>query len=211
MEGVTVKNLMTNYSYIYKIFFGKAIPENRKKKKDSIIVNSMRTGVSARAVFFRKNPITFRILLRVTITLNDSVEFRGLINLGVEINCIDKATYKQLTGVIIILSLNMEMVSHSNYRISFIGICENVRLAIKPIKYEICLFIINVKMSYSLILGALFIFQFNLNLDIKKDTDRQFNTVKDIDRRLTARFYTGLSNNTGRRRVKTGIFNSLNL
>jgi hypothetical protein len=57
-----------------------------------------------------------------------------------------------------ILNLNIEMISHSNYRILFIRICENVRLAIRLIKYEIYLFIIDVKTSYSLILGAPFIF-----------------------------------------------------
>jgi hypothetical protein len=149
---------MANYFYVYRTFFGKAIPENRKEKKDSIIMNLIRTGVSAKIVFFRENPITFRTLLKITITLDDSVEFRGLINLDAKINYIDKVTYEQLTGVIIILNLNMEMVSHSNYRILFIGICENIRLAVRPIKYEICLFIINVKTSHFLILDTPFIF-----------------------------------------------------
>jgi hypothetical protein len=57
-----------------------------------------------------------------------------------------------------ILSLNMEMVSYSNYRVPFIGVCENVRLVIKFIEYEIYLFIIDVKTSHSLMLGAFFIF-----------------------------------------------------
>jgi hypothetical protein len=172
MEGVTVKNLMANYSYIYKIFFGKAIPENRKKKKNSAIINSIRTGVNAKIVFFRENPVAFRILSKIIITLNDSVKLRGLINSNAEINCIDKATYEQLTGVIMILSLNIEIVSHSNYRISFIEICKNVRLAVKSIKYEVCLFIIDVKMSYSLVLGASFIFQSNLNFGTEEDIGR---------------------------------------
>jgi hypothetical protein len=118
----------------------------------------MRTGVNVKIVFFRKNPVAFRILFRVIITLNDSIELRGLINFSAEINYIDKATYKQLIDMIIILSLNMEMVSHSNYRIFFIRVCENVRLAVRPIKYEICLFVINVKTSHFLVLGTLFIF-----------------------------------------------------
>jgi hypothetical protein len=202
---------MANCSYMYKIFFGKTIPKNRKKKKDSAAINSIRTGVNVRIVFFRKNPITFRILFRVTITLDDSVELRGFINLGAEINCIDKATYKQLTGIIMILSLNIEMVSHSNYRVSFMRVCENVRLTVRPIKYEICLFVINVKTSHFLIFGIPFIFQSDLSLGTEKDTDRQFNTVKDIDRRLTAKFYTGPFNNVGRRRVEVSTFNFLNL
>jgi hypothetical protein len=94
MKGVTVKNLMANCPHIYKTFFGRATSENRKKKKDSIIVNTMRTSVNVKIVFFRKNLITFRISLRIIVTLNDSVEFRGLINLDAEINCIDKVTYK---------------------------------------------------------------------------------------------------------------------
>jgi hypothetical protein len=57
-----------------------------------------------------------------------------------------------------ILNLNIEMISHSNHRVPFIGIYENVRLVIRLIKYEICLFIINVKTSYFLVLGAPFIF-----------------------------------------------------
>jgi hypothetical protein len=149
---------MANCLYVYKIFFGKTTSENRKKKKNSIIINSIRTGVSVKIVFFRENLIAFRTLLRIIITLNDSVKLRGLINLGAEINYIDKVTYKQLTGVIIILNLNIEMISHSNHRVLFIGICENVRLAVKFIKYEICLFIINVKTSHFLVLGTLFIF-----------------------------------------------------
>jgi hypothetical protein len=149
---------MANYPYIYKIFFGKVIPENRKKKKNSAAINSMRTGVSAKIAFFRENPVTFRTLLRIIITLNDSVKLRGLINLGAEINYIDKVTYKQLTDVMIILNLNMEIVSHSNYRVLFIRIYKNVRLAVRLIKYEVCLFVIDVKTSYFLVLGASFIF-----------------------------------------------------
>jgi hypothetical protein len=158
VEDVIVRDLMANYSYVYRTFFGKAISENRKKKKNLIIINSIRTGVNVRIVFFRENPVTFRILFRIIITLDDSVELRGLINLGAEINYIDKATYKQLTGVIIILNLNIEMISHSNHRIFFIRIYKNVRLAVRPIKYEVCLFIIDVKTSHFLILGASFIF-----------------------------------------------------
>jgi hypothetical protein len=156
VKGVIVRDLITNYPHIYKTFFGRAIPENRKKKKDSAIVN--KTSVSAKTAFFRENPIAFRTLLRVTITLDDSVELRGFINLDAEINYIDKATYEQLTDIIMILSLNMEMISHSNHRILFMGICENVRLAIRPIKYEIYLFIIDIKTSHFLVLDAPFIF-----------------------------------------------------
>jgi hypothetical protein len=94
MEGVTVGDLIVNYLYVYKTFFGRAIPENRKEKKDSIIMNTVRASVNARAVFLRENPIAFRTLFRVIITLDDSVELRGLINLDAEINYIDKITYK---------------------------------------------------------------------------------------------------------------------
>jgi hypothetical protein len=94
IKGVTVKNLIANYSYVYKTFFGKAIPENRKEKKDSIIVNLIRTGVSVKAASFRENPVTFRTLPKIIITLNDSVELRGLINSNAEINYIDKITYE---------------------------------------------------------------------------------------------------------------------
>jgi hypothetical protein len=105
----------------------------------------------------------------------------------------------------------MEIISYSNHRVSFIKICENIRLAVKLIKYEVYLFIIDVKTSHSFMLGIPFIFQSNLSLGTEKNTGRQFSTIKDIDRRLTARFYTNPSNNAGRRRVKTNTFNSLNL
>jgi hypothetical protein len=52
----------------------------------------------------------------------------------------------------------MEMVSYSNYRVPFIRVYENVRLAVRPIKYEVCLFVIDIKTSYFLILNAPFIF-----------------------------------------------------
>jgi hypothetical protein len=113
--------------------------------------------------------------------------------------------------VIIIPNLNIKIISYSNHRVPFIKVCKNIRLAIKFIKYEICLFIIDVKTSYFLILGTPFIFQSNLSLGTKEDTGRQFNTVKDIDRRFIVRFYTGPFNNAGRRRVKTNTFNFLNL
>jgi hypothetical protein len=209
VKEITIRDLIINYPYVYRTFFEKTIPESRKEKKDSAIIN--RTSINARAVSFRENPVTFRTLPRVTITLNDSVKLRGLINLGAEINCIDKITYKQLTDMIIIPSLNIEMISHSNHRVSFIRVCKNIRLAIRPIKYEIYLFIIDVKTSHSLMLGIPFIFQFDLSLGTEENTGRQFSTVKDIDRRFIARFYTGPSNNAGRRRVKINAFNSLNL
>jgi hypothetical protein len=105
----------------------------------------------------------------------------------------------------------MEIVFYSNYRVFFMRIYENVRLAVRPIKYEVYLFIINIKTSHSLVLGAPFIFQSDLSLGTEENTGRQFGTVKDINRRLTARCYTGLSNNVRRRRVKAGTFGSLNL
>jgi hypothetical protein len=71
-----------------------------------------------------------------------------------------------------ILSLNIEIISHSNYRVPFIKVCENVRLAVKSIKYEICLFIIDVKTSHSLVLGIPFIFQSDLSLGTEEDTGR---------------------------------------
>jgi hypothetical protein len=45
--------------------------------------------------------------------------------------------------------------------------CETI-----TIKYEIYLFIIDVKTSHSLILGVLFIFQFNLSFGTEKNTGR---------------------------------------
>ena len=105
----------------------------------------------------------------------------------------------------------MEIIFYSNYRVSFMGVYKNIRLVIKLIKYEIYLFVINIKTSHFLILGTPFIFQSDLNLGTEEDTGRQFGTVKDIDYRLIAKFYTGPSNNAGRRRVKAGVFSSLNL
>jgi hypothetical protein len=86
------------------------------------------------------------------------VELRGFINFNAEINYIDKATYEQLIGMVLILSLNIEIISHSNHRVPFIGICENVRLVVRFIKYKVYLFVIDVKTSYFLVLGAPFIF-----------------------------------------------------
>jgi hypothetical protein len=94
VKGVIVRDLMANYFYIYKIFFERQVSETRKKKKDSAAVNTMRTSVNVIAVFFRENPVAFRTLSRVTVTLNDSVELRDFINSDVEINYIDKAIYK---------------------------------------------------------------------------------------------------------------------
>jgi hypothetical protein len=51
-------------------------------------------GVNVKIVSFRENPVTFRTLPKITITLDDSVELRGLINLNAEINYIDKVTYE---------------------------------------------------------------------------------------------------------------------
>jgi hypothetical protein len=158
MKDVTVKNLIVNYPYVYKTFFERAASKTRKEKKDLTTINMMRTSVNAIIAFLRENPITFRTSPKITITLNDLVELRGLINLDAEINYIDKTIYKQLLKMVIILNPNIEMVSHSNYRISFIRIYENIRLAVRPIKYEVCLFIIDVKTSHFLMLGTSFIF-----------------------------------------------------
>jgi len=57
-----------------------------------------------------------------------------------------------------ILSLNIKIVSYSNHRVPFIKICKNVRLAVKFIKYEICLFVIDIKTSHFLMLDIPFIF-----------------------------------------------------
>jgi hypothetical protein len=71
-----------------------------------------------------------------------------------------------------ILNLNIKIISHSNYRVLFIGVYENVRLTIRLIKYEICLFVIDIKTSHFLMLGISFIFQSNLNLGTEKDIGR---------------------------------------
>jgi hypothetical protein len=68
--------------------------KTEKKKKNSIAVNTIRTSVNVKTVSLRENPVIFRTSLKVTITLNDSVKLRGLINSDAEINYIDKATYK---------------------------------------------------------------------------------------------------------------------
>jgi hypothetical protein len=70
-----------------------------------------------------------------------------------------------------ILNLNMEIVSHSNHRIPFMRVYENIRLVIRFIEYEICLFIIDVKTSYFLVLDTPFIFQSDLSLSTEKNID----------------------------------------
>ena len=79
---------------MYRTFFGRTASETRKKKKDSVTENTMRTSVNIIIIFFRENPVVFRTLSRVIIMLDDSVKLRGFINLDVEINYIDKTTYK---------------------------------------------------------------------------------------------------------------------
>jgi hypothetical protein len=135
-------------------------------------VNTIRTSVNVRAAFLRESPVAFRISPKVIITLNDSVELRGLINSGAEINYINKATYEQLSDMVIILNLNIEIVSHSNYRVPFMRVYKNIRLAVRLIEYEVCLFVIDVKMSHFLVLGIFFIFQSDLSLGTEKDIGR---------------------------------------
>jgi hypothetical protein len=141
--------------------------------------------------FLRGNPLTFRLFLRMTVTLENLFKFRGLIDTGAEINVIIKEIYASLPGLVMTENLEITIVSHSNYYIPFLKVCEDVKVTVKDIKYNVCIFVINFQANYALVLGALFIGQSKLNLAIKEESGRQYITVISEDSINSAKFYTG--------------------
>jgi hypothetical protein len=93
--------------------------------------------------FLRGNPLTFRLFLRMTITLESLFKFRGLIDTGAEINVITKKIYASLPGLIMTENPEMAIVFYFNYHIPFLGVCEDVKVTVKNIEYDVCIFVID--------------------------------------------------------------------
>src|SRR5450755_2430114 len=90
--------------------------------------------------FLRGNPLAFRLFSRITVIFEGLLKLRGLIDTGAEINVITKKIYASLPGLVMTENPKMAMVSHSNYHIPFLGVCEDVKMTVKNIKYNVCIF-----------------------------------------------------------------------
>ena len=93
--------------------------------------------------FLRGNPLVFRLFPRMTVTLESLLKLRGFIDTGAEIDVITKEIYASLPGLVIIENPKIVMVSHSNHHIPFLGVCEDVKVIIKNIEYNVCIFVID--------------------------------------------------------------------
>jgi hypothetical protein len=93
--------------------------------------------------FLRGNPLAFRLFLRMTVTFEGLFKFRDLIDTGAEINVIIKEIYASLPGLVMIENSEIAMVSHSNYHIPFLGVCEDVKVIVRNIEYDVCIFVID--------------------------------------------------------------------
>jgi hypothetical protein len=104
--------------------------------------------------FFRGNPLAFRLFLRMIIPFEGLFKFRGLIDTGAEINVMIKEIYASLPGLVITENPEIAIISHSNYHIPFLEICEDVKVIVGNIKYNVCIFVINFQINYALVLGV---------------------------------------------------------
>jgi hypothetical protein len=122
--------------------------------------------------FLRGNPLAFRLFSRITVIFENLFKFRGLIDTGAEINVIIKKIYANLPGLVITENPEITIISHSNYYIPFLGVCEDVKVTVKNIEYNICIFVINFQTNHALVLGVSFIGQLKLNLAIEKESEK---------------------------------------
>jgi hypothetical protein len=90
------------------------------------------------------------------VTLESLFKFRGLIDTGAEINVITKEIYASLPGLVMIENFEMAIISHFNYHIPFLGVCEDVKVIVKNIEYNVCIFVIDFQANYANLSAALF-------------------------------------------------------
>jgi hypothetical protein len=143
--------------------------------------------------FLRGNPLAFRLSSRMTVTFENLFKFRGLIDTGAEINVMTKKIYASLPGLVMTENPEMAIIFHSNHHIPFLGVCEDVKVIVENIKYNVCIFVIDFQANHALVLGASFIGQSKFNLAIEEESGRQYATVALEDNTSSARFYTGLT------------------
>jgi hypothetical protein len=93
--------------------------------------------------FLRGNPLVFKLFLRMIVTFEGLLKLRGFIDTGAEINVITKKVYASLPGLVITENLEIAMVSHSNHHIPFLGVCEDVKVIVGNIEYNVCIFVID--------------------------------------------------------------------
>src|SRR5450755_4468302 len=141
--------------------------------------------------FLRGNPLTFRLSPRMTVILESLLKLRGLIDTGAEINVITKKIYASLPGLVMTENLEIAIISHSNHHIPFLGICEDVKVTVGDIEYNVCIFVINFQTNHAFVLSVPFIGQSKLNLAIEEKSERQYATVISEDSTSSAKFYTG--------------------
>jgi hypothetical protein len=139
----------------------------------------------------RGNPLVFQLSFRITVIFESLLKFRGLIDTGAEINVIIKEIYASLPGLMMTENLEMAIISYSNYYIPFLEVCEDVKVTVEDIEYNVCIFIIDFQANYALVLGVFFIGQSKLNLAIEEESGKQYITVVSEDNTNFARFYTG--------------------
>jgi hypothetical protein len=193
VPGILVENLLANCPNLHKKFFGKYVSDATKNMKGVTQVRAMQSiaAKNRERKSLRDNPLTFRSSPRITVTLESLLKLRGLIDTGAEINVIIKKIYASLPGLVITENPEIAMVSHSNHHIPFLEICENVKITVKNIEYDVCIFVINLQANHALVLGAPFIGQSKLNLAIKEKSGKQYATVISEDSTNSAKFYTG--------------------
>jgi hypothetical protein len=138
---------------------------------------------------FRGNPLIFRLFPRMTVIFEDLLKLRGLIDTGAEINVMTKKIYASLPGLVMIENPEIAMVSYSNYYIPFLGVCEDVKVTVEDIEYNVCIFVVDLQANHALVLGAPFINQSKLNLAIKEESGRQYATIISEDSTSSAKFY----------------------
>src|SRR5450755_1563006 len=141
--------------------------------------------------FLRGNPLTFRLFSRMTVIFEGLLKFRGLIDTGAEINVMIKEVYASLPGLVMTENPEIAMISHSNHHIPFLGVCEDVKVTVKNIEYNVCIFVVDFQTNHALVLGAFFIGQSKLNLAIEEESGRQYATIVLEDSINSVKFYTG--------------------
>jgi hypothetical protein len=193
VQGILVEDLLANCPNLHKRFFGKYVSDTTKNMKGVAQVRTMQSiaAENREKRFLRKNPLAFRSSPRMTVIFEGLLKCRGLINTGAEINIMTKEVYASLPGLIMIKNPEIAMISHSNYHILFLGVCEDVKVTVGNIEYNVCIFVIDFQANHVLVLGAPFIGQSKLNLAIKEESGKQYVTVILKDSTSSAKFYTG--------------------
>ena len=143
--------------------------------------------------------------LKTRVRLKDSAKVLALLDTNAEINLMTKAVMEE-AGLAIRSGSRLELISHTGHFQSFLGLFEDVEVAVGGLKTRHPIFVME-KAEHDLILGQPCLT--NVKFTQEYQADRVFGTITNESEFQSAVFQT-LAANDPSNRTKSDIFPSLN-